>query len=64
MNYCYELPPDPHLPCCEELPRIEKYTKVLVKKGMAYKAFLKYCENNDLKNIQRQINAGIITVLP
>lgn len=62
MKHCSDLPIfEPEM--CGQLPRLETLSKVLVKKGMAYKAFLKYCETGDLKNIQRQIDKGLITVL-
>lgn len=34
---------------------------IFVKKGMATKAFLKYCKEGNTKQIQRQILKGLVT---
>lgn len=50
---------------CQNLPAIETNTfyMAFVKNGMARKAFLKYVESGDLKNVQRQIDKGIVKIV-
>lgn len=46
---------------CESSTKI-KFV-ILVKNGMAHKAFKKYCKAGDVKNIGRQITKGSVKLL-
>lgn len=43
---------------CNDMTKVK--TLLIAKKGMACKAFLKYMVNGDVKNIKRQIKAGLV----